>query len=114
MCKSYLGFAILGFCLAMIVGWAAPVQADCPNIVLCKIFSGNDVSRPEGLEKKITIGTISVPTCYKFLLGCAPWHCENSADKDKDSSYWKYQCMQNFPERCTASNGCFADFPLIY
>lgn len=95
------GSGIFWLCLAMVGGWvwAAPAQAACPNRVSCTYYS-SDLGH--------VAGTIEVPTCYKLIEGCRPWHCEGALETNRE--YWTAQCMQRFP-LCTAQNGCMAMFP---
>lgn len=91
---------IFWLCLVMVGGWAVPALADCPDKVSCRINGGG--------ENPVEIGTIDVPTCYKFGKGCMPWHCKDAPDTNRD--YWTAQCMQRFSQ-CTAKKGCIAMFP---
>lgn len=89
------------FCLMMLIGWAVPARADCPDLVSCNLYGGGDEYSPR-------VGTISVATCYKFGKGCRPWHCDHASDTNRD--YWTAQCMQKFSQ-CTQEKGCTAIFP---
>jgi hypothetical protein len=89
-------FVVIGLAFGMI----SLACADCPDLVMCNV--------PEGYYGR-NVGYFSTPTCYKFLLGCRPWHCEgNSTNQD----YWDQECRRRFPKGCTKENGCVAEFPL--
>lgn len=99
MYAKFFRSGIFWLCLVVVGGWTVPALADCPDIVSCNLFS--DSYAPQ-------VGTISVPTCYKFGKGCRPWHCDNAPDTNRD--YWTAQCMQKFSQ-CTAERNCMALFP---
>ncbi len=80
-----------------------PLQSyNCPDKVKCeqRLYSSAG-----GYSSNQTIGVIHIKTCYKFPIGCRPWHC----DGDKtNSEYWFNKCNDTFPE-CSNNHAGFTD-----
>lgn len=80
---------IMGILLAAVICAApAAVLADCPNKGQCSLSWGGSSTQYKDL------GTIYMPTCWKFGKGCRPWHC--GGQEDKNSDYWLNKCVSEF------------------
>ncbi len=67
-----------------IAGWA-----DCPDRMNCYyVISGYEATY-------VKVGTVDIPTCWKFGTGCKPWHCSGGNYKTEEQC--KAICVEKFP-----------------
>ena len=87
----------------MVFQYSLVVHADCPNWVDC-------CSKP-GMKY---VGHLDVPTCYKFLKGCRPWHCSGQDYSHALQCEWDRKCTERFPKECGEYGcaSCFATFDI--
>lgn len=91
----FIALSIMAFCPSLMV------HADCPDWVDC-------CTKPDMKY----VGHLSVPTCYKFLEGCTPWHCHDQKYSHDLQCEWDRKCKEQFPKEC-GENVCSACFPTV-
>lgn len=99
--KQFVGILALVLLMSVVSGKASAL---CPDKIYC-------------LKHDKTMGYIInyVPTCYKFLKGCRPWHCTDSDFVNTDQHYWEHRCAEFIAEICEDSYGrvlCTVEYPL--
>ncbi len=76
--------------------------ADCPNVARCwqlqtHVFDLMDNHKNYNTfapQNSIELGVIETPTCWRFGLGCRPWHCANNYTTP---DYWMDECLRRYP-----------------
>ncbi len=104
-------FQLSLFLFFLIVLFPSVSCASCPDQVICYMSIPCPTSNC-GSDAKWK-GTISVPTCWKALKGCKPWHCDGQY-KDTDSRDWLNKCKQRFDMTGKRGQKRCVTFPVVH